>query len=142
MVDFCSSNVLWFVNGRVGSNGLAHITSRDVATEFVVDKECACEQLSRLCEAGFIRLVSSGAYEVTQNGKDECAFLSKFVKRGNVRKINPRTAIKIAAKLRAWFPSKSPDEMSYELAQITAAAFGKKFKCDEGEFELARKMMS
>ena len=142
MVDFCSSNVLWFVNGCVGSNGFAHITSRVVAIEFGVAEECANEELSRLCEADFMRRISPSVYEVTQNGKDECTFLSKFVKRGNVRKINPRTAITIAVKLRAWFPSKSPDEISYELAQITADIFGKKFKCDEGEFELAKKMMS
>lgn len=89
MVEFCSSNVLWFVNGCVGPDDLAHITSRDVATEFGVDEECACEQLSRLCEAGFIRPVPPVAYEVTQNGKNECAILSQFVTRGKSRKINP-----------------------------------------------------
>ena len=141
MVDFCSSNVLWFVNGCVGPDGLAHITSRDVAIEFGVAEERANEELSRLREANFVRLVPSGAYEILQGGKDECAFLAQFVDRGRMRKVNPHTAIKIARKLRAWFPGKSPDEIFYELAQIKATAFGQKFKCDEREFELAKKMM-
>lgn len=139
LVDFCSSNVLWFVNGCVGPDGLAHITSRDVAIEFGVAEERANEELSRLCEANFVRLVPSGAYEILQGGKDECAFLAQFVDRGRMRKVNPHTAIKIARKLRAWFPGKSPDEIFMNSRKLKLPLSGRSLNVMRGSLSWLRR---
>ena len=142
MVDFCSSNVLWFIGEHIGEDGLSHVTSRDVALEFGVTDECAYEQLSLLCEAGFVQQISSDKYAITQCGKDECELLFQFVRRGKLRKINPRTAVKISVKLRKWFPGKTPDEIAYEMARLKADICNEKFKCTTEEFELAKRLMA
>ena len=142
MTDFCSSNVLWFIRERVGKDGLAQVTNKGIAFEFGVTEECANEQLSHLCAADFVRQISSDKYAITPSGKDECAFLLQFVRRGKLRKINPRTAIKMSVKLRRWFPGKTPDEISYAMARLKANICNEKFKCTDEEFELAKRLMA
>lgn len=141
MVSFCSSNVLWYLHEISDSSGVACVTAKEIAAEFVVAEDCACVQLQLLCEGGFIRLVSPGRYELTECGNDECVFLQRFVSQAKTKKTNPRTAAKNAVKLKDWFPNLPPDEICREMAELTAAARGKKLKCSEEEFELAKKMM-